>query len=276
MIAKQMGQMAKYAVLAAGMIVILIPVYVTLSTALKTPHQSAISFFSPPSGLYLGNFYEIVNSTKFWTYLMNSVMITVISVALMLVVVPMVSYAISRNAKSKYYVFLYFIILSGIFVPFQVIMLPMAKQMAALDLLNRSGLIIMHVTYALTQGTFLCVGYLKSIPLELDEAAKIDGCGVWKIFTRIIYRLMTPILATFLILKSLFVWNDFIFSLIILNRSNEFWTLPLYIYNFKTEYSFNYNLAFAGFFMSMVPILIVYALTQRFIITGLTEGALKH
>lgn len=268
--------MSKYTISVIGMIIIMIPIYVTLVTALKTPSQTAISFFSPPSKLYFGNFAEIINSPRFWTYVMNSVLITVISVGLIMVVVPMVSYAISRNAKRKYYVLLYSFILSGIFVPFQVIMLPMAKQMASLDLLSRSGLIIMHVTFALTQGTFLCVGFLKSIPLELDEAAKIDGCGVWKTFTKIIYRLMSPILATLMILKSLFIWNDFLLPLLMLNRSNKFWTLPLYIYNFKGEYSFNYNLAFAGFFMSMVPILIVYMLTQRFIISGLTEGALKH
>lgn len=264
-----------YAASVLGMIIIIIPLYVTLATALKTPSQTAVSFFSPPSSLYLGNFAEIVDSPKFWTYVMNSFVITLISVALILAIVPMVSYAISRNAKRTYYAFLYTFILSGIFVPFQVIMLPMAKHMAELDLLNRSGLIIMHVAFSLTQGTFLCVGYLKTIPLELDEAARIDGCGVWRTFTSIIYRLMSPILATLVVLKSLLIWNDFLLPLLMLNRSNEFWTLPLYIYNFKSDYSFNYNLAFAGFCMSMAPILIVYVLTQRFIINGLTEGALK-
>jgi raffinose/stachyose/melibiose transport system permease protein len=274
--AKRWGQISRYFLLIIGMIIILIPFYITLATALKTPSQSRVNYFSPPSSLYLGNFAEIVESAKFWTYVMNSVVITVIAVGLIMIIVPMVSYAISRNSGKKYYSLLYLMILAGIFIPFQVIMLPMSKQMANLDLLNQSGLIIMHVTFALTQGTFLCVGFLKSIPLELDEAAKIDGCGVGQTFIKIIYRLMTPILATLLILKSLSIWNDFLLPLLMLNRSNELWTLPLYIFNFKTEYSFNYNLSFAGFFMSMLPILIVYILCQRFIISGLTEGALKH
>lgn len=271
-----LGRLSQYAVLLIGIVIILIPLYITVATALKTPSQTTISFFAPPTSLYLGNFAEIVQSGKFWTYVWNSVWITAVSVALIMIVVPMAAYAISRNANSKYFVVLYLVILSGIFVPFQVIMLPMTKQMAMLDLLNRGGLILMHVTFALTQGIFLSVGYLKSIPLELDEAAKIDGCSIWKIFTRIIYRLMMPILATILILKSLFIWNDFLLPLLMLNRSNELWTLPLYIYNFRTEYSVNYNLSFAGFFMSMTPILLVYMLSQRFIISGLTEGALKH
>ena len=273
---KQVGRISNYTALIIGMIIILIPMYITLSTALKTPSQTRVNFFSPPTSLYFGNFMKIIDSSSFWMYVMNSIVITVVSVTLIMVIIPMVSYAISRNANHKYYFILYAIILAGIFVPFQVIMLPMSKQMASLDLLNRSGLIIMHMTFAITQGTFLCVGFLKSIPLELDEAAKIDGCGVWMTFTKIIYRLMMPILATILILKSLFIWNDFFLPLLMLNRGNELWTLPLYIYNFQTEYSFNYNLSFAGFFMSMLPILIVYMVCQRFIISGLTEGALKN
>ncbi|TDF95771.1 carbohydrate ABC transporter permease [Paenibacillus piri] len=268
-------QTVKYAILAVGMIAILIPMYITVVVAMKTPAESARSMFSLPSGFYLGNFEKVIHAGKYWNYVGNSVYITVVSIVLMLLLIPMVSFAISRNFKKKYYIFLFYFILSGIFVPFQVIMLPIVKHMSNLHLLNHTGLIIMYISLSFTQGMFLSVGFLKNIPMELDEASRIDGCGVWQTFATIIFPLMIPITSTILILNSLWIWNDFMLPLVLLNRSQKFWTLPLFIYNFKTEYTIDYNLAFAGFFMSMLPIIALYAFMQRYIISGLTEGALK-
>ncbi len=264
-----------YAFLSVGTLFILIPVYLTLAVAMKTREETTKSFFSLPNSLYLDNFASVINKAHFWSIFQNSVLITVVSLLIMLLVIPMVSYAISRNMDRLYYKFVYLLILSGIFVPFQAVMLPIFRHMSSLDLLNQGGLIIMYVTLSFAQGLFLSVGFLKNIPLELDQAAKIDGCGVWLTFTRIIYPLMMPIVATILILNSLWIWNDFQLPLIMLNRSPDMWTLPLFIYNFKSETSFDYSLAFAAFALSMAPITILYAFTQKFIIGGLTEGSIK-
>ena len=266
---------AQYAFLSVGTLIVLFPVYLTFVIAMKTQAETTKSFFAPPARLYLDNFIAVINKDGFFQFVRNSVYVTVISVILMLIFIPMASYAISRNFGKGYYRFLYLFILSGIFVPFQAIMLPIYRHMSNLHLLNQNGLILMHVTLAFAQGIFLCVGFLKHIPLELDEASRIDGSGVWKTFTRIIYPLMMPINATILILNSLWIWNDFQLPLIILNRHPDYWTLPLFIYNFKSEYMFDYNLAFAGFFLSMMPIILLYVFAQKSIIGGLTEGALK-
>jgi len=271
----RLAQILKYTVLVVGMLLIAAPMYLTVTIAMKTPAEMTTSFFSLPSSFYLGNFEQVINKGKFWLFLGNSTYITIASIAVMLILIPMLSYAISRNAQRPYFKFVYVFILAGIFIPFQAIMLPVYKHMSSLNLLNQPGLIIMYVTFSFTQGMFLCVGFLKNVPLELDDASKIDGCGVWQTFTRIVYPLMIPILVTILILNSLWLWNDFMLPLIMLNRTSDFWTLPLFIYNFKSEYSFDYNLAFAGFFMTMLPILILYGFAQKYIIGGLTEGALK-
>ncbi|MCR8632247.1 carbohydrate ABC transporter permease [Paenibacillus radicis (ex Xue et al. 2023)] len=264
-----------YLVLVVGMCFVLAPLYLTLTIAMKTTAETAKSFFALPSSFYMGNFVEVIHKANFFKFVGNSVYVTILSILLMLLLIPMVSYAISRNFSKPYYKFLYLFVMSGIFVPFQAIMLPIYRHMSNLKLLDQNGLIVMYVTLAFAQGIFLCVGFLKNIPLELDEASKIDGSGVWTTFTRIIYPLMLPIIATVLILNSLWIWNDFQLPLIILNRHPDYWTLPLFIYNFKSEYAFNYNLAFAGFFISMLPIIILYGFTQKYIIGGLTEGALK-
>jgi raffinose/stachyose/melibiose transport system permease protein len=154
-------------------------------------------------------------------------------------------------------------------------MLPLVKTMAALHLMNQGGLVILYITLALCQGVFLCVGYLKSIPFDLEEMAFIDGCSVWVAFLRIIYPLMFPILVTVMIMNALWIWNDFLLPLVILNKTQAYWTLPLFQFNFKGQYSFDYNLAFASFFLSMLPIVILYAIFQKYIIGGLTEGSVK-
>ncbi|MCU6709909.1 carbohydrate ABC transporter permease [Paenibacillus sp. J5C_2022] len=264
-----------YSFLGIGSLFILIPVYLTIAVAMKTREETTRNFFSPPSSLYLDNFINVMNKSNFWTVVLNSTVITVASLLFMLLFIPMVSYAISRNMKHVYYKAVYFLILSGIFVPFQAVMLPIYRHMGSLELLNQTGLIIMYVTLSFAQGIFLCVGFLKNIPLELDQASKIDGCGVWLTFSRIIYPLLMPIIATILILNSLWIWNDFQLPLIMLNRHPDLWTLPLFIYNFKSEVSFDYTLAFAAFALSMAPITIMYAFTQKLIIGGLTEGSIK-
>jgi len=264
-----------YAFLCLGAVFILAPVYLTIAVSMKSKAETTKSFFAPPTSFYMDNFAAVIEKARFWTFFQNSALITIVSVILMLALIPMVSYAISRNFHKFYYKAVYMLILSGIFVPFQAVMLPIYRHMGNLGLLGKEGLIIMYVTLSFAQGIFLCVGFLKHIPLELDQASKIDGCGVWRTFTRIIYPLMLPIVATILILNSLWIWNDFQLPLIMLNRHPDFWTLPLFIYNFKTEVSFDYNLAFAAFFLSMVPISLLYVFTQRYIIGGLTEGSLK-
>jgi raffinose/stachyose/melibiose transport system permease protein len=141
--------------------------------------------------------------------------------------------------------------------------------------MNRRGLVLIYITYALCQGVFLFVAYFKSVPLEIEEAAEIDGCGILRTFFQIIYPLVKPMTATVIILNTLWIWNDFLLPLLILNKQASFWTLPLFQYNFKSQFSFDYNLAFASFLFSIVPMLVFYGFLQKYIIKGLTAGSVK-
>lgn len=144
-----------------------------------------------------------------------------------------------------------------------------------LKLCNIPGLIIMCVTLASSQGVFLLVNYIRSVPRDLEEAAYIDGCGTVKAYVKIVLPMIKPILATIFVLNALWVWNDFQMPLLILNQSQDMWTLPLFQYNFKSQYSFDYNLAFASYLIAMIPVLIAYACAQKHIVSGLTQGAVK-
>ena len=264
-----------YVLLITGMIVILYPFYLTIITALKTPQESSQSFFSFPQSFYLGNFVNVLQKANYFVFFRNSAVVTLVSVFLIMVLIPMCSYAIARNMEKRYYKTMYFYLLAGIFVPFQVIMVPLVKYLAKLKLCNIPGLIIMCVTLASSQGVFLLVNYIRSVPRDLEEAAYIDGCGTVKAYVKIVLPMIKPILATIFVLNALWVWNDFQMPLLILNQSQDMWTLPLFQYNFKSQYSFDYNLAFASYLIAMIPVLIAYACAQKHIVSGLTQGAVK-
>jgi raffinose/stachyose/melibiose transport system permease protein len=265
-----------YLFVIAGSLIIAFPLYITFVTAFKTLDESAVSFFTLPTRLYLGNFAEVVSDEYFWNYIINSIGVTVGAVGIIAVFIPMVSYAISRNMQQKrYYRFLYIYFILGVFVPFQVFMVPLTQMMTKFHMLNQVGLVLCYVAFGLCEGVFLYVGYLKSVPLEIEEASAIDGCSTVQTFFRIIYPISKPMTATVVILDTLWVWNDFLLPVLMLNRSPKNWTLPLYQYNFKSAHMFRYNLAFAAFLFSIIPMIVLYAFLQRYIIEGLTAGAVK-
>ena len=182
----------------------------------------------------------------------------------------MAAFSIARNlSKKKAFALMYSFLILGIFVPFQVIMIPITTMMTKLGLSNIPGLIILYLAYAIPQTLFLYVGYIKTaIPEELDEAAEIDGCGKFRMYFQIAYPLMKPMHATTLIINALWIWNDFLLPLLILNKDNSNWTLPLFQYNYQGQYFSDYGPSFASYVVGIIVILIVYLIFQKNIISG--------
>ena len=260
--------------LLPGIILIIFPMYVTIVTAFKTPQESGSSFFALPSSFFLGNFISVINKSYYFRYILNTAVILVCSVIVELLIVPMAAYSIQRNNR-KYYRFLYVFIVCGLFVPFQVRMVSLVQMMSQLHLMSKLGMVFLYLAATTPPGVFLITGYLKSVPEQIEEAAYMDGSSYGATYFRVVFPLLKPILPTLLIKDSLFIWNDFQLPLIILNGSTKSWTLQLFQYNFKSQYSFDYNLAFASFIMTMLPILILYILIQKNIVAGLSAGAVK-
>ena len=270
------GKSASYLIAGIGALFILLPFYITLITAFKSPEESAQSFFAFPQSFYLENFKSVFEKAHYSMYFMNSVTVTVISLILIYILVTMISYAIARSMKrSRYYKIIFGFIVLGMFVPFQVIMVPLVQFMGGLGLSNKTGLILLHVTYASMQAVFLLVNYITSVPEDLEEAACIDGCTTVQAYVKVVLPLLKPMTSTVLVLNALWIWNDFQMQLIILNKLPNTWTLPLFQYNFKSQYTFDYNMAFASYLIALVPVLVVYILAQKNIVDGLTAGAVK-
>lgn len=141
--------------------------------------------------------------------------------------------------------------------------------------MNPVGLVLLYGCGALCQDIFLMVGYIQTLPRDLEEAAAIDGCTRLGTMFRIVYPLLSPMLATILIKDALWIWNDFQMPLLILNVSTDYWTLPLFQYNFKSTYSVDFTMAFAAFTLSILPMMLIFLVAQKKIMGGLTSGAVK-
>lgn len=275
-ISSRIFKLFTWIILLMGATVILFPMFVTVTTSLKTQQESAANFFSLPSSFYLGNFRQVFEKSGYWTYVGNSAKVTIISVVLIIVFIPMCAYAIARRMdEHKYFKTIYYYILLGIFVPFQVIMIPLVQYLTKLKLLNQTGLICMCLSLASSQGVFLLTNYVRSVPRDLEEAASIDGCTTFSAYWKVVLPLIKPMVATIFVMNALWVWNDFQMPLLILNQQPDMWTLPLFQYNFKSQYTFDYNLAFASYLIAMLPVVIAYICAQKYIVAGLTQGAVK-
>ena len=270
------GKFFLYLILTLGALLILFPMYITITTTFKTPAESAVSFFTLPNSLYLGNYATVLQDEKLYYAYGNTILITVVSLLGEMLILPPMGFALSRGMKqNRFFKGLYFFFLLGIFLPWQVRMMPVVKLMGWLGLLSPLGITLLYVAHATCESMFLYVGYLATVSDSIEEAAYIDGASTFQVYTRVILPLMTPILSTVLIREGLAIWNDFQMPLITLNRSSKLWTLTIYLNNFQSELSVDYNLSFACLMLTCLPIVIFYIIMQKQIMGSLTSGAVK-
>ena len=265
-----------YTVLTLGALLVFFPFYLTVVSSLKDMSDIFSNFFGLPRHIVFDNFAYVLQRPDYFIALKNSAIITGVAIVAMVFVLPMCAYAISRRRfTSRFYSFLYFFMVAGIFIPFQVKMLPMVKLMSNIGLLNRTGAILFYIANSTCEGIFLLVGYLASMPTDLEEAAYIDGATTNQVFYKIVRPIMKPIISTVVIKNSLWIWNDYFMPSLVLNQSNLNRTLTLYQYSFRTENSTNFTIVFAVMLLSILPIFIVYCLFQKQIVSGMMEGAVK-
>lgn len=257
---------------------ILFPLYMTVIIAFKSPSEmtndiaGALSF---PSKFSFENFSEAMQVTNFWHSLVNSIVITGVSILLSLFIHSMAGYAIGRSMlRRREFKFAYFYIVSGMFVPFAILMMPLVKETAIMRMDNMIGVVILYVVFYMPMNVMLYSGYLKNVPVAMEEAADIDGASAWKTYWTIIFPMMKPMHATVAVLTALGTWNDVMTPLVIISGSEQT-TLPLAQLNFQTQFGTNYNLAFASYLLALIPILIFYIICQKQIIGGISNGAVK-
>lgn len=262
------------ALIAVCSLTVLLPLYFTIVTSLKTPDQLGGTGFELPTEIRWQNFVDAYQLTNFPQALLNTALITVGAVVLTLFTNSLVAYAIARNMHKKFFRGLYFYFLAAIFVPFPIIMLPVVKETALLGLDTPVGLVLLYTVYGLSFNIFIFTAYINSIPIELEEAARMDGASTWGVFWKVVFPLLAPMNATVGILTCVWAWNDFLLPLVILSDPSAR-TLPLAQFIFQGQFNTNYTVAFASYLMALAPLLVVYIVAQKWVVSGVMRGSTK-
>jgi raffinose/stachyose/melibiose transport system permease protein len=254
---------------------VLLPLYVTISMSLKTTAQSVDgNAFSLPAPVDFSGFAEAWQLTDFPRAFLISVIITAGAVIGTVILASLASYAIARNWEKRLFRWSFFYLLAAMFLPFPVVALPQIQLTGYTGLANPGGVILLKIMFELSFSILLFTAFLRSIPLELEESARMDGASTWVTFRRLIFPLLAPMSATVAIFAFLASWNDFMMpSLIIADASLQ--TIPVVQNIFQTQFSTNYNVSFASYLMAMTPAIVVYLFTQRWVMEGVTQGAVK-
>lgn len=250
------------------------PFYIAVIYSVKSKQEIIYSRLSFPKTIHWENFTRGMEVSNFIPSLKNSVITTVACVVILTVICSMAAYMIARK-NTKTYNFIYYLFLGAMIIPFQTILTPLYFDMKTMGLINSLfGFILVKSGFLIAFTVLIITGFVKTIPRELEEAGKIDGSGLYGVFWRIVFPLMRPVILTSVVLNALGVWNDFQVSLAFLQRASVR-TIPLTQYHFFGERSTELGLAFAVFIISMIPILILFLTLQKYIINGITAGAIK-
>lgn len=227
-------------------------------------------------GFTLENFPNAMEKMGFWKSFANSLVITVSSTVLTILFASMTAFVIVRN-KWKACGLLFGAMVASMVIPFQVLMVPLVSLYGGIfGVLNhRLTLILMHVGFSLSMATFMFHGAIHTnIPLELEEAAFLDGCSRWQTWWKVVFPLLKPTIATVAIIDAMAFWNDYLLPSLVLQKK-ELYTIPIATQAFYGTYTSDLGLIMAALLLAMLPILILYVLLQRFIVEGVTSGAVK-
>ncbi len=228
-------------------------------------------------GFTLANFPEAMSKMNFWRVFGNSLTITVCATVLTILIASMTAYVYVRHSNWKFCTLMFSLMIASMVIPFQVLMVPLVSVYGGiLGVLNhRLTLILMHVGFSVSMAMFMFHGAIRTnIPLELEEAATIDGCSKWQTYWKIVFPLLKPTIATVAIINAMAYWNDYLLPSLVLTKK-ELYTIPIATQAFYGTYSTDIGLVMAALLLAMLPILILYVFLQRYIVEGVTAGAVK-
>ena len=261
--------------LALCSLTIAIPLYFAIAMSLKTAAQTGTGTgFAVPWPTHFSNFTAAWTETDTPIHFAMSVLVAVIAVTGEIVISSVAAWAIVRNWSHWQFRYSFYYLLAAMFIPFPVIALAQVKLTSAISLDNPFGVAILHILFALSFNVLIYSAFVRSIPEELEESARMDGCTTWQAFRRVVFPLLAPMNATVGIFAFLQSWNDFQMPYLV-TASPRWQTLPVIQNLFQTQFSANYNIAFASYLMAMIPTLVGYLFAQRWVIAGMMRGSIK-
>ena len=264
-----------YLVLTILALIWIVPMFTLVATALKSKQDfySGISLFKLPDKIAWSNFINAIIKGRLFTYMKNDLIVTCLKVPLGIFIGALASFALTRlKIKHRTGLFIFFLI--GMMLPMQAALVPINVIYSKLKLLNTYfGLFYVYVGFGISYAILILRGFMNGIPKDIDEAAYIDGCSKWQLFIRIIFPISKPAVATLLITDFLATWNEYLLASVIIN-DNAKKTIPVGLMTFVGEHGTDYGYLCAGVLISVVPVIIVYLIFQRYFVEGMA-GAVK-
>ena len=253
-------------------IILITPLVLIIINSFKSSAAAAEMSLRLPDSIHLENFKTVIERGKLGTTFLNSLIYSTFSVLLCTLTSAMSAFVLSRN-RSKFNKIIYFLIVLGMAMPINFIAL--MKVMQSLDIINkRVGIILLYAAIQTPFNVFLIYSFVGKIPKDIDEAAIIDGCSPLQLFFSIIIPLIKPVLVTVMVLTFLNTWNEYILPLYFLGSTDK-WPMTLAVYNFFGMYFRDWNLVCADIVLTSLPVIVVYLLGQKYIVSGMTAGAVK-
>ncbi len=253
----------------------LVPILMVVNYSFKTKQELyTTSPLSLPAALNFDNYVTAFKRLDLLTTFTNTLLYTAISVALLVLICGAISWAIARN-RGKIFRFFYTYFLLGILIPYQALFLPIYINGFNFGLVNtRFGIIFMYIATGVSFGVFMMTSFMSTIPVELEEAARIDGCSIYRIYFRIVLPLLKPAIATFAIMQSFTIWNDYLMASLFASQ-NDLRTMTVVMQQLFSQQTSDYTTAFAGIVISVLPVTILFLCLQKYFVKGMTVGAVK-
>lgn len=263
-----------YIILAVFLITCLYPVIWLLVNSFKTTEELFANTWGLPKQFTLENYYHALVKNHMLTYFGNSVLVSVIGVALILILSLLAAYGVTR-LRWRWGPVMLKIFLLGLMVPAYGSIIPLYSMFMRMGILNQYiAVIIPHVTFGLAAAIFILSGFFASVPLALEEAAIIDGCSVWAAFCRVVCPLVAPGVVTVAVISFVSVWNDLLFAQIFLNDKSKM-PLSIGLMEFQGMYSTDHAGMIAAVVITVIPVIVVYTILHKYIIEGMVAGAIK-
>ena len=271
-------------------ILFLLPIFILVMDSFKTQKGILTDVLGWPNPFIFDNYPKAMEKMNFFNSLWNSVWITVVSTGLIILFSAMAAWVLVRY-KTKMSKFIFILFSVSLLIPFQCVMLPLMSIMGnrellsfsigdlnfaltGLNALNPGGLIFAYVGFGSSMAIMLYHGFIKGVPEELEEAAMIDGCSMFKTFWKIVFPLLSPITTTVAILQIMWIWNDYLLPSLVL-KDQAWYTLPLQTSKFFSTFTSSWDVATAALILTMLPVVIFYIAAQKKIIKGVVDGAIK-
>ncbi|MDF2800361.1 MAG: sugar transporter permease [Anaerocolumna sp.] len=277
---KRIGKLICESLIILICLAYLFPIYIVLVNSFKNRQELYENMIALPNSFSMEYFKKAMGKMDFFHAFGNSLLVTVISLVIIVILSSMTAWMFVRtNNKLSRFLFMTFV--ATMIIPFQTIMMPLMQVMGwvrdtlHIPMLNTlGGLIYMNIGFGTSMAVFLYHGFVKSIPISLEEAATIDGCNKFGVFYKIVFPMLKPTTATVMILDVIWIWNDYLLPSLVLSSKN-LRTIPLSTASFFGQFTIEWNLAMAGLMLTITPVIIFYLTAQKYIVKGVAAGAVK-